>query len=119
MIANSIALQDVRDLVIVIWGAISILLTLVMLIVVAAILYFGRKGMKAVHGQFHKRVEPAVERASKLVTRVESVTSTLPGAPGATGGIMDFVQTLRGAKETIDDTKPPFRSRRRVWLPFR
>ena len=119
MLAGSIVLGDVRDLVIVICGAISILLTLVLLVLVAAILYFGRKGMGAVHGQFHKRVEPAVNRASKIVTRVEAVTSNLPGAPGATGGIMDFFQSVRGAKETIEETKPPFRSRRRVWLPFR
>lgn len=119
MYGSSIVLGDVRDLVIVVWGALSILLTLVLLVVVGLILYFGRKGMNAVHGQFHKRVEPAIERASKVVTRIESTTAHLPGAPGATGGIGDFINAVRGAKEKVDDATPPFRSRRRVWLPFR
>jgi len=119
MVGSSIVLGDVRDLVIVICGVIAILLALVALILVSAIFYFGRKGMSAVHGQFHRHVEPAVDRISKYATRVESVTANLPGAPGATGGIGEFIGALRGAKETIDDAKPPFRSRRRVWLPFR
>ena len=119
MYESSIVLGDVRDLVLVVCGILSILLTLILLVVVGAILYFGRKGMSAVHGQFHNRVEPAVERVSKLMTRIESTTSTLPGAPGATGGVGDFISAVRGAKEKLDDSKPPFRSRRRVWLPFR
>ena len=113
------SIGDVRDFVIVIWGAISILLTLIMLAIAVAIFYFGRKGMKAAHRAFHTKVEQPMERVAKLATRIEEQTANLPGAPGATGGIGDFIASLRGAKEKLDDSKPPFRSRRRVWLPFR
>lgn len=113
------SIGDVRDFVIVIWGVISILLTLIMLIIVGAIFYFGRKGMKAVHRAYRGKVVTAVDRVAAIAIKVENRTATLPGAPGATGGIGEFIASLRGAKEQVEEAKPPFRSRRRVWLPFR
>ena len=63
--------------------------------------------------------EPIEHPAKYSQIDVEDQTARLPGAPGATGGLGDFIASLRGAKEQLDDSKPPFRSRRRVWLPFR
>ena|SRR6185312_936819 len=113
------SIGDVRDFVIVIWGAVSIILTIIMLALVSGIFWFGRKGMKAVHRAYREKVVTSVDRVAAIAIKVENHTATLPGAPGATGGIGAFIASLRGAKEQVDDAKPPFRSRRRVWLPFK
>lgn len=109
------SIGDVRDFVLVVWGIISILLTLVLLVLAAAILYFGRKGMKFVHRQLPERVQPALKRANDIAQKVQDRTARLPGAPGATGGVGELVGAVRSARES----GPPFRSRRKTWLPFR
>jgi len=115
----AISLGDVRDAVIVVWGAISILLTLGVLAVAIALLYLGRRGMRVVHRLKRQRLVPAIERGDRLARRVQEITARLPGAPGATGGMREFISSIRGARETVQKIEPPFRSRRRTWLPFR
>jgi hypothetical protein len=115
----AISVGDVRDAVIVVWGAIASLLTLGVLAVMVALLYFGRRGMRAVHRLKQQRLVPAIERSDRLARRAQEFTARLPGAPGATGGVRELVSSLRGARETVQKVEPPFRSRRRTWLPFR
>jgi hypothetical protein len=107
-------IADVRDGVVVVAGIIYILLTLIVLVVLAAILYLGRKAMRAVHRLVKTKVVTALNRAQEIATKIEERTAALPGAPGASGGVTDVVDVVRDARAI----SPPFRSRKRTWRPF-
>jgi len=110
----TIAISDVRDLVLVLWGAVSILLTLIVLIVVAAILWFGRKGTAALHRLLNERGVPQLARVQKLADQVRDRTARLPGAPGSEAGPGELISAVQELKEI----EPPFRRRIKSWRPF-
>jgi hypothetical protein len=103
------------DLWTVIAGAMYILLGLILLAILAAILFFGRKGMRALHRLTREQAVPALDRARGIVERIEERTASFPGAPNSTGGVVQ----IAGAVQKVRETKPPFRSRKRTWIPFR
>lgn len=103
------------DLWTVIAGVMFILLGLVLFGVLLAIYIFGRKGMRAVHRLTREQAVPALERARGIVDRIEQRTRSFPGAPNATGGVAQ----IAGAVQQVRETKPPFRSRKRTWIPFK
>ncbi len=108
------ALSDVRDLVIVIWGIVSILLVLIRLAISGATLFFGTKGMRALHRLTNDKVKPALDKALEIAQKIEERTAKLPGAPGSLGGPAE----LASAVSDIRSIEPPFRSRKRTWIPF-
>lgn len=103
------------DLWTVIAGSMYTLLGLILLAILLAILYFGRKGMNALHRLTHEKAVPALDRARGIVDRIEERTASFPGAPNSTGGVTQ----IAGAVQKVRETKPPFRSRKRTWIPFR
>lgn len=108
------SLGDVRDLVIVLWGALTAILTLVTFVILAVIFIFARKGMNAVHGLVDNQLTHYLETGLSLSQRIRDRTSTLPGAPGSTGGAGEIVAAVRDIKQI----EPPFRPRKKSWLPF-
>jgi hypothetical protein len=111
----AVATADVRDLVIVLWGVVSILLVLIRLVLAGGTLFFGRKLMRLLHRQTDERIRPALERALQISQNLRDRTAKLPGAPGSTGGPAELVEVVNEVREL----RPPFRSRKRSWLPFR
>ncbi|MHB8575555.1 MAG: hypothetical protein ACYDCQ_09505 [Dehalococcoidia bacterium] len=110
----AVALSDVRDFVIVIWGIVSILLVLIRLAMVGGILWFGRKGMRFLHRQTRERAQPALSKALQFSQNVRDRTARLPGAPGSTGGAAELVEVVRDVREM----DPPFKRKTRSWRPF-
>ena len=113
----SIDIGDVRDLVLVVWGSVSILLTLILLVIVAVILYFGRKGMSAVHHQVETRGVKLLDRANAIAVKVRDRTAAFPGAPGSEAGATALVSAVSDLKE-LKDIDPPFRRKVKSWRPF-
>jgi hypothetical protein len=107
-------LADARDLVIVVWGALSILLTILVAGILLLVLIFARKGMKFLHTQVDERATKGLQRVLEISQSVRDRTATFPGAPGSTGGAGELVAAVRDLKEI----EAPFRPRRKSWLPF-
>lgn len=103
-----------RDLVIVIWGIIAIVLVLIRLALVSGTLFFGRKGMKKLDQLTDEKVKPALSKALEIAQKIEARTAKLPGAPGSLGGPAEMI----GAVQELKSIEPPFRSRKKTWLPF-
>ncbi|HLZ70820.1 MAG TPA: hypothetical protein VKV26_13040 [Dehalococcoidia bacterium] len=103
------------DLWTVIAGVMFIVLGLVVFAIALAILFFGRKGMKAVHRLTNEKAVPALDRVRAINARVQERTAALPGAPHASGSVAQ----IAGAVQKVRETKPPFRSRKRGWIPFK
>ncbi|GEM_PF-1739442 len=103
------------DLWTVIAGVMYILLGLILFGILLAIYIFGRKGMKALHRLTRDKAVPALDRARSLAERVQERTASFPGAPNSTGGVAQIAGAVQKARET----KPPFRSRKRTWIPFK
>ncbi|HZQ34285.1 MAG TPA: hypothetical protein VFD32_00015 [Dehalococcoidia bacterium] len=103
------------DLWTVIAGVMYILLGLILLAILLLIYFFGRKGMNALHRLTREKGVPALDRARGIVERIEQRTASFPGAPNSTGGVAQ----IAGAVQQVRETKPPFRSRKRTWIPFK
>jgi hypothetical protein len=103
------------DLWTVIAGIMYAVLGLILLAILVVIFIYGRKGMKAVHGFTRTKAVPALDRARSITELVQERTAALPGAPHSTGGVTEIAVTVQQVRET----KPPFRSRKRTWIPFR
>lgn len=103
------------DLWTVIAGIMYILLGLILFAILAAVFFFGRKGMRALHRLTREKAVPALDRARGIVERIEERTASFPGAPNSTGGVTQ----IAGAVQKVRETKPPFRSRKRTWIPFK
>jgi len=103
------------DLWTVIAGIMYIILGLVLFGILLAVYIFGRKGMKALHRLLREKAVPALDRVRAISERIEQRTASFPGAPNSTGGVAQIAGAVQKARET----KPPFRSRKRTWLPFR
>jgi hypothetical protein len=110
----SIALSDVRDLVVVLWGFISILLTLILLVIAAGIFWFGRKSMSAAHRALNKQGVESLSRVQKLADKLRDRTAKLPGAPGSQASAAELVSTV----QEIREMDPPFRRKVKSWRPF-
>ena len=109
------SLNDWANLLFAIAGSMWAVITLFLAIASALVLYFGLKGMRAAHELMATKVIPAVERAQAVADQVQERTAILPGAPGSDSRIVDLPAAVRG----IAEIEPPFRSRKRTWLPFR
>ena len=103
------------DLWTVIAGIMYILLGLIVFAILLLVYIFGRKGMNALHRLTREKAVPALDRARGIVEKIEARTAAFPGAPNSTGGVAQ----IAGAVQQVRETKPPFRSRKRVWLPFK
>jgi hypothetical protein len=110
----TVSISDVRDLVIVLAGSIYSVLTLFVAVLLAGIFYFARKGMKAVHRVVDVQVTGYLEQALSVSQQIRDRTASLPGAPGSTAGAGEIIAVVRDLKEI----EPPFRQRKRTWLPF-
>ena len=110
----SIALSDVRDLVLVVSGVIYILLAIVLLAVAALSFWFGRKGMSAVHRLVNVNLVAQIRRVPKLADSLEGRTAKLPGAPGSEAGAGDLI----AAAQNLREMDPPFRRKVKSWRPF-
>jgi len=107
-------LGDVRDFVLVVWGIVSILLTLVVLAVMVAVLYFGRKGMKSLDRLTNVRLVGVLNRVQAINEKVRDRTAALPGAPGSTAGATELIRTV-GEVRAMD---PPFKRKTKSWRPL-
>jgi hypothetical protein len=103
-----------RDLVIVIWGIVSILLVLIRIALAAGTLFFGLKFMRIAHKFTNTTVKQYLDRGLEIAKKVEERTARLPGAPGAGTGVPEVVNTIQELREM----EPPFRSRKRTWSPI-
>ncbi len=108
------SLHSWRDLVIVIWGIISILLVLIRLALASGTLFFGLKAMRAAHKFSNTTVKQYLDKGLEIAKKIEERTARLPGAPGVGTGLPVVVSTI----EELREMPPPFRSRKRTWLPF-
>src|SRR5690348_18462496 len=68
-------------------GIVYILLGLILLGILLAIYFFGRKGMKALHRLTREKGVPALDRARGIVEKIEARTASFPGAPNSSGGV--------------------------------
>ncbi len=108
------SLHTWRDLVIVIWGIVSIVLVLIRLALASGTLYFGLKGMRLAHRFTNTTVKEYLGKGLEIAKKVEERSARLPGAPGVGKGVPEVVATIQELREM----DPPFRSRKKTWLPF-
>lgn len=108
------SLSDLRDFVIVLAGSIYAAISLLVAVVLAVIFILARKGMKAAHRAVDVQVTGYLEKGLSISQQIRDRTATLPGAPGSTGGAGEIVAAVRDIKQI----EPPFRPRKKSWLPF-
>jgi hypothetical protein len=93
------SLADFRDLVVIVYGILGILLFLVLIVVAVGIFFTIRGATKAIRTRFEAQVDPALEELRATASNVRGASEFW--ADHAVSPLIKTVATVRGARRGL------------------